>query len=125
MAGDSLAPPGNLLDSVLERLEPSRHEPDQLTDVPQEIDERPLVLLDLRDPFGHIAQTFAHVAIANLAGVVVVPAFHGPTIKDARRPGNAARLIHRREGEGPTVYFHPCTYTYMEEMPHGYEDNHH
>jgi len=94
VAGDLLAPPGHLLDPALQRLQASRHQPDQLADVTQDIDERPLLLLDSLDPLGHLAETFAHVAIANLAGVTIVPAFHGATITDARRSGNAVRLIH-------------------------------
>mgnify|MGYP001579542728 CR=1 FL=1 len=81
VARDSLAAPverdqprGHRLDPVVQRPEPGHREPHQVAEVSQEIDECPLVPLASFDPLGHVVETTEQVAIAHLAGVVVVRA---------------------------------------------------
>ena len=88
---------GRAVNPVVERSHPDHHQADQLAEVSENIEDRALVPLDVFEALGHVAQTPEQVAIAQLAGTVIVGSHRQPDDSGFARP-RECRQTHTPDG---------------------------
>jgi hypothetical protein len=86
------APSGRAVNPVVERSHPDHHQADQLAKVSENIEDRALVPLDVFEALGHVAETPEQVAIAQIAGTVIVGSHRQPDDSGFARPRECRQI---------------------------------
>ena len=93
------APSGRAFNPVVERSHPDHHQADQLAEVSENLEDRALVPLNVIEALGHVAETPEQVAVAQLAGTVIVGSHRQPDHSGFARP-RECRQIHTLDWAG-------------------------